>query len=75
MSKKLNKTVADFEFSGRKFEIDLLLDSISNGYQSYDIFETTTDKKWEVVGQFTLDEGEYMPSELIEKAKSELNLE
>ena len=72
MDKNLNKNVADFEFNGRKFEIDLLTDSISNGYQTYDVFDTTNDKKGECVAQFSLDEGDYMPSELIEKAKNEL---
>lgn len=73
MKNDLNKNVADFEHNGIKYEIDLLLDSVVNGYQSYDVFDVSNDKKGKYVAQFTLEEGDYMPSELIEKAKLELN--
>jgi len=69
--KSLNKNVADFEYNGDKYQVDLLLDSISNGYQSYDIFKTTYDKKGLWFGGMTLEEGDYAPSELIEKVKNE----
>ena len=75
MKKSLNKTVADFEHSGRKYEIDLLLDSISNGYATYDIFDITNDKIGDFVGQLHLEqqeESDYMPSDLIKLAIKEL---
>lgn len=71
MSKKLNKNVVDFEYKGDKYEVDLLLDSISNGFQSYDIFKTTYDKKGLFFGQIILEEGEYTPSQIIEEVKKE----
>lgn len=71
MSKKLNRNVADFEYNGDKYEVDLLLDSIANGFQSYDIFKTTHDKKGLWFGQITLEEGDYTPSQIIEEIKNE----
>ncbi len=75
MSKSLNKNVADFEHNGRKYEIDLLLDSMFNGFATYDIFDVTEDKKGTTVAQLHLAQqgvDDYMPSELIEFAKKEL---
>lgn len=72
MSKKLNKNVADFEYKGRKYEIDLLLDSMTNGYATYDIFDVTRSKIGTPVAFLDLEqqsEDDYMPSELIKKAK------
>ena len=74
-TRSLNKNVADFGYKGHKYEIDLLLDSINNGYATYDIFDVTNDKKGDCIAQFELcqqEENDYMPSELIEKAKKEL---
>lgn len=75
MSKSLNKNVADFEYKGRKYEVDLLLDTLKSGYACYDIFDVTDDKKGEIEGQFTLyqqEENDYMPSDIIREAKKEL---
>ncbi len=68
----MNKNVADFSYKGRKYEIDLLLDSISNGFSTYDIFDVTKDKKGDCVGHLYLYDYSYMPSELIELAIEEL---
>jgi len=80
MGKNLNKTVADFKYKGRKYEVDLLLDSMCNGYTTYDIFDVTEDIDGKVygVGHFELcqqNEDDYMPSELIEMAKDEIDKE
>lgn len=72
MDKSLNKNVADFEHEGRKYEIDLLLDSAANGFQSYDVFDMTIGKGM-CICNFTMEEGDYMPFELIKKAKEEMN--
>ena len=72
VSKILNKQVADFKYKNRKYEIDLLLDSIKNGFVSYDVFDVTNDKKGKCVCQLYFEEGEYLSSELIEMAKTEL---
>ena len=45
MSKSLNKNVADFKYKKRKYEIDLLLDTLGSGFATYDIFDVTDDKK------------------------------
>ena len=74
MKKSLNKIVADFEHKGRKYEIDLLLDSMGGGYATYDIFDVTEDNEGKIVGQLSLEqqeEDEYMPSELIAMALEE----
>ena len=75
--KNLNKNVADFEYKGRKYEIDLLPNGFE-GYATYDIFEMTGDKTEEFVAQLYLEqqeENDYMPSELIAMAKEELDKE
>lgn len=74
----LNKNVADFKYKKRKYEIDLLLDSICNGYATYDIFDITNNKKGEIVGQFEVcqqEEDDYMLSDLIEEAKRVIDKE
>ena len=76
MEKSLNKTVADFTYKNRKYEIDLLLDSMKGGYATYDIFDVTDDKIGDIVGQLHLEqqeEDDYMSSELIELAIEEIN--
>ncbi len=78
MSKNLNKNVADFEHNGRKYAVDLLLDSICNGYASYDIFDVTEDKLGKLVGQLYLEqqeESDYTPSDLIKLAIKEMHTE
>jgi len=75
MKKNLNKNVADFRYMGRKYEVDLLLDSIKNGYATYDIFDVTYDKRGELSGNFTLyqqEESGYTASEIIREAIKEL---
>lgn len=67
MEKELNKKVAGFHYNNRKYEVDLLLDSINNGFQSYDIFDVTDEET--SVAQFELKEGDYMTSEIIRHAK------
>jgi len=72
--KSLNICKADFTHKGRKYEIDLLLDSMRDGFATYDIFDVT-DKKGkygDIIGQLYLEqqeEDDYMSSDLIEKAK------
>jgi len=76
--KNLNKNVADFEYRGRKYEVDLLLDTLKDGFACYDIFEMAGDKTEEFVAQLYLEqqeENDYMPSELIAMAKEELDKE
>ena len=76
--KSSNKNVADFEYKGHKYEIDLLLDSMVNGFATYDIFEVTYGVDGEFVAQLHLgqqEEDDYMPSELIAMAKEELDKE
>jgi len=41
MSESLNENRADFKYKGRKYEVDLLLDSMWNGFATYDIFDVT----------------------------------
>ena len=75
MSQSLNKNVADFEYKGRKYEVDLLLDSMRDGFATYDIFDVTDSEKGEIEGQFTLnqqEENDYMSSDIIREAKEEL---
>jgi len=73
-TKSLNICKAEFTHKGRKYEIDLLLDSMGGGFAAYDIFDVT-DKKGKngnKVGQFYVEqheEDEYLPSQLIEEAK------
>ena len=68
----MNKNVADFEYKGRKYEIDLLLDSRYEGFITYDIFDVTDNKKGEIAGHLELDDNLYMTSELIDLAIEEL---
>ncbi len=68
----MNKNVADFEYKGRKYEIDLLLDSRYEGFITYDIFDVTDNKKGEIAGHLELDDNLYMASELIDLAIEEL---
>jgi len=72
--KSLNICKADFKHKGRKYEIDLLLDSMRDGFATYDIFDVTDNKgKYgDMIGQLHLEqqeEDDYMSSDLIEKAK------
>ena len=76
--KSFNKNVADFEYKGRKYEIDLLLDSMGNGFATYDVFEVTNGTNGEYITWFELEyqeENDYMQSELIEMAKEEIDKE
>ena len=75
--KSFNKNVADFEYKGRKYEIDLLLDSMNNGYATYDIFDVTNDEKEDFVAQLHIElqeEDDYTASDLIEMAKQEMEI-
>jgi len=78
-----NKNVADFKYKSRKYEVDLLLDSMWNGFASYDVFDVTN-KKEICVGSFIVEQSEeddYMLSEIkdmtireIENGKEKTNL-
>lgn len=71
-----NETVADFSYRKRKYEIDLLLDSMGKGYASYDILDVTEDEKGECVANLYLEQtvkDQYMPSYLIKLAKQEID--
>ena len=72
----MNKNVADFEYRGRKYEVDLLLDTLKDGFACYDIFDITDNPKGEIKGQLTLhqqEENDYMPSDIIREAKEEID--
>lgn len=76
MSNDLNKTVADFEYKNRRYEIDLLLDSVDGFFATYDIFDITDDKNGDSIGFLELEQAEeddYILSELIELAKDEID--
>ena len=71
-----NKNVAGFFYKNKKYEIDLLLDSINNGYATYDVFDVTHDSMGEHICPLYLefqDENDYTSTELIEIAKKEIN--
>lgn len=70
MNKSLNENVADFEYKGRKYQVDKLLDSGGGDGFTYDIFDVTEDEV--SIGFMQLD-GSLMSSEIIEKAKEELD--
>lgn len=56
-NKSDNKNVADFEYKGRKYEVDLLLDSMWNGFANYDVFDVTNEKA-KCVGSFIVEQAE-----------------
>lgn len=71
MDKNLNKKVASFKYNNRKYEVDLLLDSIGSGCQSYDIFDMTDSQR--CVANFTLEQSSYDSSTIITIAKEEID--
>lgn len=75
MSVVLNQKVAEFEYKGRKYEVDLLLDSGGPGMDgfTYDIFDVT-DGNAVSVGNIQMDDFEYlMPYDVVKNAMFELD--